>query len=446
MQRSHPAVTATTLSFVLAIAPSVSRAQTVAQIAAQGACSTAGVEGLSNQLVDTQMCLMPGAFVPITPHANVTLTASRIHPFMVASARDALWSASDHHALQINSAFRTLADQYVLYHSGACGLAATPGNSNHETGRAVDLENWSAALSAMTAAGCTHPYPTDDPVHFDCPGGDMRAESIRAFQHVWNVNHPADMIDEDGVYGPITADRLGRSPADGFAMDGCPPAQPEWAAVFVAQSFPLASAEPLQMHPGESVSGWIELRNIGTHTWDANTRLGTTMPRDRSSALAGPDWIRPNRPAGATTAVAMGESHRFAFTLHAPMTTGVYDEHFGVVEEGVAWFSDSGQGGPPDNLLEVRVEVVPAIPGDSDASVDAAALDGSDRDAGFMTLADGARVPIRTDGCGCTVPRRDVNAPRFVVMFIAFVALASRRARKRRMTSADGTSTSNRWH
>jgi hypothetical protein len=70
---------------------------------------------------------------------------------MAASARAALWTASLTLNLQVNSMFRTLADQYVLYYSGACGLAARPGQSNHESGRAVDLANWSAALRAMTA-------------------------------------------------------------------------------------------------------------------------------------------------------------------------------------------------------------------------------------------------------------------------------------------------------
>ncbi len=196
-------------------------AQTVAQEAARGMCSTAGVTGLSQQLVETQQCLYPGDLVDVTPHAGVTLTASRLYPYLQSSARDALWSAARTVPLQINSMFRTLADQYVLYHSGACGLAATPGNSNHETGRAVDVANWSAALRTLESAGCTHTYPGTDDVHFDCPGADHRANSVRSFQHLWNTNHPSDLLAEDGAYGPLTGDRLGRSPAAGFATHGC---------------------------------------------------------------------------------------------------------------------------------------------------------------------------------------------------------------------------------
>jgi len=199
---------------------STALAQTVDGIAARGACSTAGVEGLSRQLAETQMCMNPGAFVRFAPHAGISLSSSRVHPYMQASARDALWAAAARTPLSINSAFRTLADQYVLYHSGGCGLAAQPGRSNHQSGRAVDVGNWSAARSALTSAGCSW-FGSRDAVHFDCAGSDRRGDSIRAFQRLWNRNNPSDPIAEDGVYGPQTAARLGRSPAGGFASTGC---------------------------------------------------------------------------------------------------------------------------------------------------------------------------------------------------------------------------------
>jgi MYXO-CTERM domain-containing protein len=209
------------LVVALAAAP-VAHAQTVADIAARGACSTAGVEGLSDQLVEAQMCADPSAFVEFAPHAGITLTSARIHPYLQRTARDAVWTAASDVSLDINSAFRTLADQYVLYYSGGCGLAAMPGRSNHETGLAIDVDNYSAARTALTSAGCSW-LGTSDPVHFDCPGTDGRAESVRTFQHLWNLNHPEDPIAEDGAYGPQTEARLARSPAAGFATGGCAP-------------------------------------------------------------------------------------------------------------------------------------------------------------------------------------------------------------------------------
>ncbi len=400
-------------------------AQTLQAVAAQGACSTAGVTKLSDQLVQVQMCLTPGTFVAFTPHAGVTLTSTQVHPYLLATARDALWAAAATTPVQVNSAFRTIADQYVLYYSGACALAATPGNSNHETGRAVDLENWSAAISAMAAAGCVHSYPSSDPVHFDCPGTDHRSDSILAFQRLWNANNPGDVIAEDGAYGPMTEARLAKSPSTGFAkLPACGATTADWAAEFVSQTYPLASAGALTMTVGQELDGDIELKNVGGKAWDGKTFLATTAPRDRASLFVATGWTSSSRPAGVGGVVSPGGAHKFQFRLHAPPTPGDYVEHFGVVEEGMAWFSDPAQGGPSDDLLQVKIHVV-AAGGDAgldagggdaasaadaaDAGLDAGA--GEDAASEIDAGADGA-TPSNIDGadgagagCGCETPR-----------------------------------------
>ena len=142
--------------------------------------------------------------------------------------RRMIQTAASSQPLTINSAFRTLADQYVLYHSGGCGLAARPGSSNHQSGRAVDVQNYSAIRSILESEGCSW-LGSRDPVHFDCPGGDQRSQAILAFQKLWNLNNPGDRISEDGAYGPQTESRLAATPAGGFANDGCgedPPPPP----------------------------------------------------------------------------------------------------------------------------------------------------------------------------------------------------------------------------
>ena len=339
----------------LALAGHAAHAQTVASVAARRQCSTAGVVGISRQLVETQICMFPGVFVNATPRAGITLSESRIFSLMQASARTALWNAAAVTPLRINSMFRTLADQYVLYHSGACGLAATPGNSNHQTGIAVDLANWSAALRAMTNAGCRHPYPGSDDVHFDCPGGDRRADSTRAFQRLWNVNNPGDRIAEDGDYGPITANRVSRSPANGFARDGCAttPTTPAYAATLVAVSCPATA------NAGERPVAYVEYRNTGTATWQiASTRLGTTGPRDRAGVFYDREnWVSASRPSGVDHATAPGAVGRFSFVLNIPdvpmdMTVS---ETYGLVQEGVTWF------GPADDAVRCSVRVRAAV-------------------------------------------------------------------------------------
>jgi MYXO-CTERM domain-containing protein len=129
-----------------------------------------------------------------------------------------------------------------------------------------------------------------------------------------------------------------------------------YAAAYVSQSFPLATTA-LAMVSGQTIPSYIELKNVGTKTWDSNTRIGTTEPRDRTSAFADSSWVGPNRPAAVTGTVPPGSTYKFKFDLHAPAKTGTFYEHFGVVEEGVAWFSDPGQGGPADSDLEVQIAV-----------------------------------------------------------------------------------------
>ena len=133
----------------------------------------------------------------------------------------------------------------------------------------------------------------------------------------------------------------------------------DYGAAYVSQSFPLASTA-LTMFAGQTIPSYIELRNTGTKAWDTSTHLGTSNPRDRVSAFADSTWLSTSRPAGATGSVATGSSYRFAFDLHAPAKTGTYLEYFNLVEEGVAWFSDPGQGGPSDEDLEVKIVVVAA--------------------------------------------------------------------------------------
>ncbi len=431
------------LALLLALAPLTARAQTVDNVVAShsGGCTTAGVEGLSDQLVRSQICANPGAFLELTPYPNISVTSSRVHALGTSATVTALHHAADHHALSVNSAFRTLVEQYLLYKEGGCGLAAVPGNSNHESGRAVDLQNYSAALSAMTAAGCTHPYPSSDPVHFDCPGTDMRAASVLTFQRLWNANHPEDRIAEDGAYGPQTGARLGRSPAGGFAMDLCAPPPPveQWGAGFLMQTFPLASADPIVMHPGEEMVGTIELSNSGNQTWNSSTRLGTTQPRDRASVFAGADWDAPNRADSVDGTVAPGDSYPFTFTIRAPDAPGDYREYFGVVQEGVTWFSDAGQLGPPDDQLQIHIVVVeaPPPPPPADAGTVVAPQDagvgGEDASVWLSpdTDAGGAHTPLDTTlvGTCAATPGRRGGAGWIVVALVA-LAIVRRRARR----------------
>jgi hypothetical protein len=135
-------------------------------------------------------------------------------------------------------------------------------------------------------------------------------------------------------------------------------APPDWAASFISQSWPFASTT-MKMTVNQVLSASITLKNTGAKTWDSSTKLGTTQPRDRASAFAGTDWLAPNRlaalPSGMT--VPPGQSYDFKFSFHAPGKPGSFDEFLDLVQEGVAWFGDPGQGGPPDNDIEAKIQV-----------------------------------------------------------------------------------------
>jgi predicted small lipoprotein YifL len=151
-----------------------------------------------------------------------------------------------------------------------------------------------------------------------------------------------------------------------------------YGATFVSQSFPLASTA-LKMFAGQTLHETLVMKNAGTSDWDSSTRLGTTQPRDRDSAFAAPDWVSANRLAQVSGTVKTGDSYTFAFDLHAPSKTGTYLEYFNLVEEKVAWFSDSGQGGPPDDDLEAQIEVVAGVRGNLDGA-DCTAITGWTQD------------------------------------------------------------------
>ncbi len=159
-----------------------------------------------------------------------------------------------------------------------------------------------------------------------------------------------------GISGNVDLDQFNGTLEDLKAFAGL---DPDWAAKYVSQSFPLA-VDPLVMTVNQSLPAYIELQNVGKKGWDENTRLGTTQPRDRASEFVAPDWISSSRPSAVEGTVKPGDSYKFQFTLHAPSKPGTYFEYFSVVQEGVHWFGDPGQGGPPDGQLQAQIQVIAA--------------------------------------------------------------------------------------
>lgn len=192
---------------------------TVGGAADSSACTTASIRGLSDQIVAEMNCIRPGLMADISG-ANVSLGGAAL-PYMQGPAAAALKRATAGRSrLALNSTLRSVAQQWMLYRwykTGRCGvgLAAQPGNSNHEDGLAFDTSSYSSWIDIMKSNGFRW-FGSADPVHFDFTGG-VDAQSVLAFQRLWNNNNPGDKIAADGVYGPQTDARIQKSPRTGFA-------------------------------------------------------------------------------------------------------------------------------------------------------------------------------------------------------------------------------------
>ena len=213
---------------------------------------------------------------------------------------------------------------------------------------------------------------------------------------------------------------------------------PDWGAQYVAQSFPLAR-DPFELAGNAESEGYLEMRNVGAATWrPGEVFLGTTEPRDGSSAIAASDWIAPNRAATIDRDVPPGATGRFVFSVRAPNALGNYPQYFNLVREGVAWFSDGGQGGPADNQIQIRVttiSVTSEMPDAGPTPVDAGPMEddagvlpsrdaGVTTDAGLGTDAGGVTRPTVGGGCGCATSAD----PRAAWLpLLALFALARRR-------------------
>jgi hypothetical protein len=200
--------------------------QTVEQAFSRG-CSTSSVEGLSRQIVAEARCMNANAFAKVPARKNL-VTPGHVFLHLEAPARDQLVQVLDAHpnlTMTVNSAFRTVAQQYLLdrwARTHRCGikLAAKPGESNHETGLALDVSEHGTWRTALESQGFRWLGPTDR-VHFDYQGsgaGHHEGLDILAFQRLWNRNHPEERIAETSHYDEATESHLRKAPAGGFPV------------------------------------------------------------------------------------------------------------------------------------------------------------------------------------------------------------------------------------
>jgi uncharacterized protein (TIGR03382 family) len=323
-------------------------------------CSTAVVVGLSKQISDEIGCANPTGLVKFTAGGNLQITSNSVLPYLSATGKQDVMDVAATKVVQINSAFRTVAQQYLLYRwfqLGRCGItaAATPGRSNHESGRALDLANYSQVISAMAAQGWAHDVPGDD-VHFDhLSSPDIRGRDVLAFQKLWNRNNPADKIAEDGDYGPATEARLKMSPSEGFAIGAsCAPGALDLDVVAVNG--------PDRVSPQTRVHYAITVKNAGTATWPETTTL--QLKTATSSQLYDASWTSQTVITTLGAPIAAGKSGTIDFDVTTPM---IGDDELPIMEE-LALNNGSTKFGD----IQLALTVVPGMTGDesSDGSED----------------------------------------------------------------------------
>lgn len=120
------------------------------------------------------------------------------------------------------------------------------------------------------------------------------------------------------------------------------------------------------LESGETVTSWFDAQNIGTQPWTNDiVRLGTSNPRDRTSAFANSSWIFPWRPTNLDQSfVQPGQTGRFTFTMTAPAVSATtqFSEFFAPVADGKAWMENDANGWPPNGVYLTYTVIPPQPP------------------------------------------------------------------------------------
>jgi N-acetylmuramoyl-L-alanine amidase len=182
-------------------------------------CSTNLLNALDKQLIAEMLDLAPGALVDISKMPGLILADSAAHPYLVPAAAKALEKAISSGGIDMvaNSIYRTIAQQMLLFtNQGRCKIvAAPPGDSNHQGGGSIDIEEpywWQIFLEVQG----WKKLGDWDRMHFDYPGADIRDLSVRAFQRLCNKN--GLKLTVDGGLGERTLSALRQTPIEGFAI------------------------------------------------------------------------------------------------------------------------------------------------------------------------------------------------------------------------------------
>jgi len=110
-------------------------------------CTTSSLAPLSMQIAAEVQCIAPESLQAFSESDGITFVGPSVIPYLAPDGIAGLQNAAIiEGSVQVVSAYRTVAQQYLIYRwyrAGRCGIpvAAQPGASNHESGRALDVQN-----------------------------------------------------------------------------------------------------------------------------------------------------------------------------------------------------------------------------------------------------------------------------------------------------------------
>ena len=220
--------------------------------------STSVSRSLDRQIIHQLNLLIPSRPLVDCSDLNIRPGGDAVWVLLQKDAKEALARVlnSRKEALTINSAYRTIAQQYFLYENKRrLGLSrvAPVGMSNHQGGLAIDIGNpmgWRAALERENWRW----FGASDNMHFSYKGEGnpdsqaVKSAAVKGFQILWNLNNPRNQILVDGLPGANTLRCLGNSPIEGFPNGDFSPVMPLGVARLMQLSQPMVvGAEVLKL-------------------------------------------------------------------------------------------------------------------------------------------------------------------------------------------------------
>ncbi|MCB9834688.1 hypothetical protein H6792_01490 [Candidatus Nomurabacteria bacterium] len=109
-----------------------------------------------------------------------------------------------------------------------------------------------------------------------------------------------------------------------------------------SRTLPVSGNSP-KILAGNKLYASIKLKNTGNQVFPKSiSRIATTNPLNRISAIKDQSWLSSNRASNANEGdIQPGQSGSFNFSITAPNDPGVYSEQFGFVVDGIIWVNDN---------------------------------------------------------------------------------------------------------